>query len=79
MLFFPYYELAQIIYILFGLLTFCGFIAYDTYEMHRRFECGQIDHYVHALQLFLDIINLFVKIVRLLAIAKNKKSNKSKK
>ena len=62
-----------IAYLLVGLIIFCGYIAYDTKLMYQRFREGQSDHYHHALNLFLDLINIFTKIVRLLKILSDKK------
>lgn len=66
LLFVPYNVTLNTGYLMFGLVTFCGFVSYDTYEMHRRFREGKYDYYIHATNLFLDIINLFTKILRLL-------------
>lgn len=71
----------EIIYLLTGLLLFCGYIAFDTKMMYMRFrdQNGNHDHYLHAINIFLDIINVFVKLVRLLMILADKKDNKKKR
>lgn len=68
-------NLLEIIYLTFGLFTFCGFISYDTYMMHQRIKQGHLNYYMHALDLLLDIVNIFIKLVKLIYHLKNK-SNK---
>lgn len=65
---------AELLYCIIGILTFCGFITYDTALMHDRIRKGEIDYYLHATNLFLDIINLFIKILRVLAKLKDEKN-----
>ena len=74
LLLFPVYVTSSTAYLFLGLLTFAGFISYDTYEMHQRFAKGEIDYYYHAVNLFLDAVNLFVKITNMLI--KTKRQNK---
>lgn len=59
----------------FGLLVFCGFIVFDTQlilEKVNRF--GRSDYVMDALDLFLDLLNIFVRI--LIILSKDKKNNK---
>lgn len=65
---------AELLYCIIGILTFCGFVTYDTALMYDRIRKGEIDYYFHAINLFLDIINLFIKIVRVLTKLKDKKN-----
>lgn len=74
LLLFPDYITSSTAYLFLGLLTFSGFISYDTYEMHQRFAKGEVDYYYHAVNLFLDVVNLFVKITNMLI--KKKRQNK---
>ena len=60
-------------YLFLSLLTFCGFISYDTYEMHCRIRKGEVDYYYHALNIFLDVVNLFIKITECLIRTKRNK------
>lgn len=47
-----------------GALTFCGFILYDTWRIEKLFSC---DDYIPAtIELYLDIINLFLYILKIL-------------
>lgn len=58
----------------FGLLIFIGFIFVDTQLMINRFEnCQNSDTYAEALNLFIDAVGVFVRI--LIILMKNKKKN----
>lgn len=78
MLFFNPSNTTQLAYTMFGLLTFCAYISYDTKVMYKRFKEGRIDHYAHAMDLFLDIINVFVKLVDVMILLSNKKKTDEK-
>lgn len=55
----------NVLYALAGVLLFSGYILYDTSNLMRRYEQ---DEYVAAtLSLYLDIINLFLFLLRLFA------------
>jgi len=57
-----------------GLLLFCGFVMFDTQLIVEKASAGSDDYLWHALDLFLDFVNIFVKLVSILT--KNKKSKK---
>ncbi|KAL6063522.1 Bax inhibitor 1 [Balamuthia mandrillaris] len=57
--------------IYFGLLLFCGFVMFDTQIMVEKANLGNTDFIWHSLELFLDFVNIFVRIMQILA--KNKK------
>ena len=78
-IFFPVSNMIHLIYLSFGILTFCGYISYDTKLMYDRFRLGHYDHYYHALNLFLDIINIFLTVVEVLMIVMGNKNTKTKK
>lgn len=59
-----------------GLLLFCGFILYDTQLIIEKQRNGDTDFIWHSVDLFLDFINIFRRIMIILA---NKESNKKKK
>ncbi|KAK3245205.1 hypothetical protein CYMTET_45215 [Cymbomonas tetramitiformis] len=49
---------------LFGAMIFSGFIIYDTWRLSKQYS---IDEYIQAsIELYLDVINLFIYILRLL-------------
>ena len=66
-LFFP--ALAGGIYSLFGTLLFSGFIIFDTWQITERL--GYDDHILASITLYLDILNLFLFILRLLSRDRN--------
>ena len=49
-----------------GLALFSAFIAVDTQAMIERARCGAGDHVQDALQMFLNVINVFVRIAQIL-------------
>ena len=59
-----------------GVVIFSLYIVVDTQLMISRAEMGYKDVPGHALQLFLDFINLYVRILRLLSDKKKKKNNR---
>jgi len=54
-----------LVYSSLGALIFCGFIVYDTWRVMK--EYGPDDAIIAAIQLFLDIINLFLYILEILS------------
>ena len=53
------------VYALLGSVLFSVFIIYDTYMIAERLDPE--DYIVAAIELYLDIINLFLYILRLLS------------
>ena len=47
-----------------GAMLFSAFIVYDTYMIMNRMGCD--DYVIAAIELYLDIINLFLMILQLL-------------
>ena len=66
-LFFP--ALAGGIYSLFGALLFSGYFIFDTWQITERL--GYDDHILASITLYLDILNLFLFILRLLSRDRN--------
>ena len=62
-------SLAGGLYSLFGALVFSGFIIFDTWQITERF--GYDDHILASITLYLDILNLFLFILRLLSQDRN--------
>jgi FtsH-binding integral membrane protein len=52
------------LYAFIGALLFSAFIVYDTYMIMNRMGCD--DYIIAAIELYLDIINLFLMILQLL-------------
>ena len=48
-----------------GVLFFCGFVVYDTHMIMNRLTYDQ--HILGAINLYLDFLNLFLCILRLLS------------
>ncbi|KAL4217340.1 Bax inhibitor 1 [Mactra antiquata] len=59
-----------------GLILFCGFVMYDTQLLIEKARRGDDDYIWHSLDLFIDFINIFR---RLLIILANKENNKKKR
>jgi len=53
-------------YCMFGLLMACLYIIYDTQVIIEKSERGDKDVPTHAMMLFIDLFDLFIKIVRIL-------------
>jgi len=63
--FFPLPNVFDILYSWGGALLFSMFIIYDTWRLHHQLK---VDEYVVAcINLYLDFINLFLKILRILS------------
>jgi len=61
---FVHIEWLQILYCCFGILIFSGYIIFDTYMIKKKL--GPDDALLASIQLYLDIINLFIMILQLL-------------
>ncbi|XP_019070197.1 BI1-like protein isoform X1 [Solanum lycopersicum] len=63
-LFFPLGSTVNAIYCAVSAIVFCAYIVFDTYKLIKRFS---YDEYIWAsVHLYLDILNLFLDILRLL-------------
>jgi FtsH-binding integral membrane protein len=58
----------------FGLLMFVGFIIFDTQKMIERAKSGERDYISDTLELFIDFVGLFVRILILLLDRDGKKN-----
>jgi len=63
-LFFPFGKTMDLIYAIGGCLLFSGYIVYDTYIINARLSPDE--YIMGAISLYLDFINLFLSILRLL-------------
>jgi len=59
-----------------GLLVFCGFILYDTQLIIEKRRNGDTDFIWHSVDLFLDFINIFRRILLILSIKEERKNKK---
>ncbi|XP_060101971.1 protein lifeguard 4-like [Heteronotia binoei] len=67
---FFYSEVAELVFAAAGALLFCGFIIYDTHLLMHKLSPEE--YILAAINLYLDVINLFLHLLRLLE-AFNKK------
>jgi FtsH-binding integral membrane protein len=63
--FIPFSSTLNLIYAIGGTLLFSGYIVYDTYLINRRLSPDE--YILGAISLYLDFINLFLNILRLLS------------
>lgn len=64
------------IYLYGGLVLFCGFILYDTQLIIEKRRTGDTDFVWHSVDLFLDFINIFRRIMIILANKEDRKKRK---
>lgn len=68
-MFFPLGSTSVAIYGAMGAIIFSGYIVYDTDNLIKRFT---YDEYIWAsITLYLDVLNLFLSILRMLRQANN--------
>jgi len=60
-----------------GLFIACGYILYDTQLIVERAIQGDMNYVKHALFLFIDMVDLFVRILVILLKNSQNKSKKS--
>ncbi|BFZ62959.1 hypothetical protein YB2330_004071 [Saitoella coloradoensis] len=63
-MFFPHNGVFEIVYAVVGALIFSAYIIYDTYLIMNKLSVEE--YIVAAISLYLDIINLFLNILRIL-------------
>ena len=59
-----------------GLLVFSAFVMYDTQIMIMKAERGSNDYLAHSLDLYMDVVGLFMKIVHILQDKEDKKKKR---
>ncbi|XP_002159865.1 probable Bax inhibitor 1 isoform X1 [Hydra vulgaris] len=59
-----------------GLLLFCAFILYDTQLIVEKRRMGDTDFIWHSVDLFLDFVNIFRRLLIILGNKEEKKKNK---
>lgn len=62
------------LYIYVSLFAFMGYIIFDTQVVIEKADLGDMDYITHSLELFIDFVGLFVRI--LIILSKNKKNDK---
>jgi FtsH-binding integral membrane protein len=55
-----------------GIPLFTGFVAYDTNIARQRFEMGDPDHLGCSVSLYLDFINILMRMMELMGNSRNK-------
>lgn len=75
-LFFPW-MVQGLLYGFVGALTFCGYILYDTWRIQKQF--GYDDYIGATIEIYLDIVNLFLYVLDILTKMDKKQGDKKKK
>ena len=57
-------ETTELLFACAGALVFCGFIIYDTHLLMH--QLSPEEHILASINLYLDIINLFIHLLRIL-------------
>ncbi|KAJ7072176.1 UPF0005-domain-containing protein [Mycena amicta] len=60
----PFNQTMDLIYAIGGTLIFCGYVVFDTFQINARLSPDE--YIMGAISLYLDFINLFLNILRLL-------------
>jgi FtsH-binding integral membrane protein len=74
-IFYPFSDTFMYIKMICGLITFSGFVTYDTYKMYDKFVRCDFNYYRHTINIFLDLVNLFIEFLKFFAYRKDKKKN----
>eukprot|EP00823_Brevimastigomonas_motovehiculus_P001769 TRINITY_DN1240_c1_g1_i1.p1 TRINITY_DN1240_c1_g1~~TRINITY_DN1240_c1_g1_i1.p1 ORF type:complete len:239 (+),score=59.47 TRINITY_DN1240_c1_g1_i1:65-781(+) len=77
-LFFPNHFLNSI-HLYLGLFVFCGYVLFDTQLIVERANSGDLDYFWHALELFIDFVGIFVRVLILLMENSSNKDEEKKK
>jgi len=69
-IFIPFSSTLNLIYAIGGTLIFSGYVVYDTYLINCRLSPDE--YIMGAISLYLDFINLFINILRILSITQDR-------
>jgi len=58
-----------------GLIVFCGFVVFDTQLIVEKAYSGDKDFVAHSLELFIDFMKIFVRLLIILSKDKKQKKN----
>jgi FtsH-binding integral membrane protein len=65
-IFFPFSKGIQLAFAVGGVVIFSGYILFDTYLIFNRYSAE--DYIMASTSLYLDIINLFIRILEILQL-----------
>jgi FtsH-binding integral membrane protein len=64
------------VYLYLGLAIMCAFVLYDTQLIVEKCASGDTDYIWHSVDLFIDLIDIFRRLVIILGMnSKNKKKD----
>ena len=69
----------NMVYMMIGLFTACLYIIFDTQMIIERAERGDKDVPTHTMTIFMDLFDLFIKILRVLIKLSEENKKKEKK
>ncbi|KAI9346612.1 inhibitor of apoptosis-promoting Bax1-domain-containing protein [Obelidium mucronatum] len=64
-IFFPFSRAMDLVIAIVTAIVFCGYILYDTWQLFERLD--QDEWVVGAVELYLDVVNLFLAFLRILS------------
>jgi len=67
------------LHIYIGLAIFCGFVMFDTQVIIRKARMGDKDFIAHSLDLFIDFVQIFRKVLILLMQKEERDNSKNKR
>ena len=62
-----------------GLLVACLYVVYDTQLIIERAERGDKDVPIHTMILFMDLVDIFIRVIQLLLELKKNSEEKEKR